>query len=306
MASVLDKVTAAWNILSLSFSINPINKIIQPCPLSQKKEEVVLESTVAVSKYLEKNNYQEVTLEELKAMMPLAKKKDLEKYLPHLNTVMNRYNINTPIRKAHFISQIGHESDNLSRTWEKKNPDTIKMKDGSIIANGDIIDDSNEKYKIQKWNKYGGGEFTVLKSDTVSVTYFFDKYQKNKNLGNINEGDGRAFMGRGLIQVTGRFNYEKYTQYRNKLGDNTDYTSEAGREKLRNNPEIATDSAGWFWTQGSYQGSKTLNLNELADEDKGNQISRKVNGGEIGLKDRRDRVKKAKEVLQVDFKSHLM
>lgn len=96
------------------------------------------------------------------------------------------------------------------------------------------------------------------------------RYEGCKDLGNTEPGDGKRFMGRGLIQTTGRNNYKN--------------TGDALGIDLLSNPEmlettvLATRSAGWFW--------KNRGLNELADSGKFETITRRINGGINGLEDR--------------------
>lgn len=96
------------------------------------------------------------------------------------------------------------------------------------------------------------------------------RYEGRKDLGNTEPGDGKRFMGRGLIQTTGRNNYKN--------------TGDALGVDLLSNPEmlettvLAARSAGWFW--------KNRGLNELADSGKFETITRRINGGRNGLEDR--------------------
>ncbi|MFG6205275.1 glycoside hydrolase family 19 protein [Pseudomonas retamae] len=104
-------------------------------------------------------------------------------------------------------------------------------------------------------------------------------------LGNTPEadGDGQKYRGRGLIQITGRSNYRQCS-----LGL-------FGDERLLSLPELleqpqwAAESATWFWEQKG--------LNELADRDQFNTITRRINGGLNGLQDRLDIWARARAVL---------
>lgn len=113
-------------------------------------------------------------------------------------------------------------------------------------------------------------------------------YEGRQDLGNVRQGDGRRFRGRGLIQITGRANYEKASQ------------ALFGDDRLLKRPEIleertnAAISATWWW--------KAHGLNEMADP--GNEtaflrVTRRINGGTNGLEDRRQRWARAKAVLGV-------
>ena len=104
-------------------------------------------------------------------------------------------------------------------------------------------------------------------------------YEKREDLGNTNEGDGKRFKGRGLIQITGRKNYKAYGDYKK-----IDFTKGNNNLKLENKG-YAVDSAGWFW-------SKYLNvdLNIYADLDDLFYISYRINGGFNGFYDRKQKL----------------
>jgi putative chitinase len=107
------------------------------------------------------------------------------------------------------------------------------------------------------------------------------KYEGRKDLGNTVPGDGIRYRGRGLIQVTGRANYAA--------------CGEALGLDLINHPELlelpqhACMSAAWFWA--------TNGLNTLADADKFEAITRRINGGLNGQADRLKLWSKAAAVL---------
>lgn len=169
---------------------------------------------------------------QLMAIAPYARRDRLEKLLPHLNTTLERYNITTPLRKAHFLAQVGHESDGFN---------------------------TNEEYA-------SGAD-----------------YEWRRDLGNTQAGDGVRFKGRGLIQVTGRANYEECGRA-------------LGVDLIRNpqrlgDYDLACLSAGWFWS--------TRNLNPHADRDDVVRITRIINGGENGLADRRNYLARAKRVFGI-------
>ncbi|MFG0682857.1 glycoside hydrolase family 19 protein [Pseudomonas sp. xss_4] len=110
----------------------------------------------------------------------------------------------------------------------------------------------------------------------------YDTGRLAQRLGNTPaaDGDGQLYRGRGLIQVTGRFNYEAL------FGDS----------RLLNTPELlehpvyASMSAGWFWQKEG--------LNSLADKCDILAITKRINGGTNGLEDRKTIYKRALEVLQ--------
>lgn len=94
-----------------------------------------------------------------------------------------------------------------------------------------------------------------------------------KQLGNTNPGDGWRFRGRGLKQLTGRSNYGRFS--RAWLGDET-LLSQPDRVA---DPDGAVASAVWFWTANG--------LNELADKGTVEEVTKRVNGGDKGLAERK-------------------
>ena len=99
-----------------------------------------------------------------------------------------------------------------------------------------------------------------------------EAYEGRKDLGNTQPGDGARFRGRGLIQITGRANYE---QLRVALGLDC-----VAHPEILEDPHNAARVSGWFW--------KGRGLNELADGGAANftKITRRINGGTNGLADR--------------------
>lgn len=107
-------------------------------------------------------------------------------------------------------------------------------------------------------------------------------YEGRRDLGNIYTGDGRRFKGRGVIQLTGRANYRKYGKL---LGIDLENNPTRAAE-----PRISLLTAAEYWKQN--------NLNALADKDDVRAITRRINGGFNGLKDRMDKLARAKRFLK--------
>jgi putative chitinase len=97
------------------------------------------------------------------------------------------------------------------------------------------------------------------------------------------DGDGQKYRGRGLIQITGRDNYLQCSL--GLFGDDRLVFV----PQLLEQPQWAAESAAWFWEQNG--------LNELADRDQFNSITRRINGGLNGLQDRLQLWARARAVL---------
>ncbi|WP_374310511.1 peptidoglycan-binding protein [Methylocella sp.] len=154
-----------------------------------------------------------------------------------------------------------------------------------IAAVGEVIGDTLPPYQIN--NRLRLAHFLAQichESDGFCTTVEYasgDKYEGKKSLGNIKPGDGRRFKGRGLIQLTGRANYQKYGDL---LGLD-----------LIANPDLAAEPANalriacQFW--------KNNDLNTLADQDNLVAITEKINGGQNGIESRRAYLSRAKAAL---------
>lgn len=116
-------------------------------------------------------------------------------------------------------------------------------------------------------------------------TSYFDKYEPRTplgiKLGNTQKGDGAKYKGRGLIQVTGRYNYGVCGKY---LGVDI-----LNNPSLLEEPLYAVLSAGWYW--------ESRNINDACDKDDITRITRLVNGGTNHLKERTEYYNQAKKVL---------
>lgn len=108
-------------------------------------------------------------------------------------------------------------------------------------------------------------------------------YEGRADLGNTEAGDGPRYKGRGLIQITGRANYQKLSE---EWGSPL-----IAHPELLEEPESASRSAAWFWS--------THGLNALADADRFGGITKVINGGYNGIDQRLAYWLKARTQLRV-------
>jgi putative chitinase len=108
-------------------------------------------------------------------------------------------------------------------------------------------------------------------------------YEGRRDLGNIHKGDGRRFKGRGIFQLTGRANYTKFGSI---LGLDL-----VGNPELAEHPETSVRTALEYW--------KSRNININADKDDIVGATKKINGGRNGLQDRKNYLRKAKEIYDI-------
>ena len=106
-------------------------------------------------------------------------------------------------------------------------------------------------------------------------------YGGRADLGNTEEGDGWHFHGRGVIQLTGRSNYQVCGD---ALGQ--PFTKQPD---LLLEPQWACMSAGWFWNKKG--------LNALVESEDWTTMTKRINGGTLGLDDRINKIHKAMDIL---------
>lgn len=191
-------------------------------------------------------------------------------WVGHFNAAMNKYGINTPIRQAHFISQVGHESGGFSTIQENLNY--------SVSALTNLF---GKRMSPEDASRLGRqpGEKVVPKERQTQIGNLI--YANRNGNGDVNSGDGYRYRGRGLIQVTGKANYAALV---NQLG--VDIVADPD---LLTGYALAAESAAAWW--------KNHGLNEIADTDDVVRITRIINGGQNGLDDRKSRLIKAKGIL---------
>jgi putative chitinase len=182
-------------------------------------------------------------------------------WLDALNETFHRFNILTPIQQASFIGQCSHECGNFR------------------------ILEENLNYRAETLMKLWKSRFP-----TIEIANEYAKNPKkiaNKvyasRMGNRDEssGDGYRFRGRGCIQLTGHANYFHAGQ-----ACNEDFVMQPD---LVSTPRYAAMTAGWFWD--------THKLNQYADRQDFLMMTKKINGGTIGLDDRIKHINHALDIL---------
>ena len=180
-----------------------------------------------------------VTKEQMKVIMPNAGER-IDIYLPYINDYADAFNINTPLRMAHFLAQVAHETAEL-----------VHMRE---IGNADYC----HKYEVGRLAKM---------------------------LGNTKKGDGYRYKGRGFLHLTGRANYQAYTNSKYCKGNVVE------EPKLLEQPRGAVKSGMWYWL--------TRGLNAVADKNNIEAVTRKINGGTNGLASRTKYWKRALKAFNI-------
>jgi putative chitinase len=189
-------------------------------------------------------------------------------YLDHwceaLNKILPDYDINTPQREAAFLAQCAHESGNFTALQENLNYRAVTLR--KVFPKYFPTDAIAEQYASQP-----------NKAELIANRVYANR------MGNGDEasGDGYRYCGRGLIQLTGKSNYQAFA-------DSIEMNIEDVPAFLETF-EGAVQSACWFW--------ESNNLNQYADKDDILTMTKRINGGTIGLEDRIKHYEHAKLVL---------
>jgi putative chitinase len=175
-----------------------------------------------------------------------------EQWLEPLNETFDKYEINTPKRQACFIGQCMHESGGFKLLKENLN--------------------YSAKGLVATWpSRFPDLEYAAeyeRKPERIANKVYSGR------MGNTEDGDGAKYIGRGLIQLTGKDNYKAVTE---ALGVDLLATPH-----LLEEPRYAALSAGWFWNKKG--------LNALADANDIETMTKRINGGNIGIDDRKAKI----------------
>jgi len=175
---------------------------------------------------------------------------DLDGWYEALSSVLPEYEIDSPQRVSAFIAQCTHESGGFKRLKENLNYkwESLRKVFPKYFPTDELAKEYAHKQEQIANRVYGG------------------------RMGNGDEssGDGFRYCGRGLIQLTGRNNYTKFAE---SIGMAVEEVP-----ALLETFEGAVKSACWFW--------KTNNLNQYADAGDILTMTKRINGGTIGLEDR--------------------
>ena len=205
-----------------------------------------------------------LTLVQLKQLIPTNP--HVEQWHRALEQLLPDYEINTSRLIAPFIAQCAHESNNFTAIQENLNYKAASLR--ALFKKYFPTDELAAEY-ASKPNKQQAIANRI--------------YASRMGNGDEASGDGYKYRGRGLIQLTGKSNYQNFA-------DSIEVTPEEAAEYMATF-EGAAQSACWFW--------ETNNLNKWADVGDIEKMTKVINGGTIGLEDRKKHYQHALHVLGV-------
>ena len=196
----------------------------------------------------------------------LIHRSDWEDWYEAMLEILPLWDINTIPRVAGFIAQCGHESGGFRVVSENLNYSAKAL--NTIFP---------------KYFKRAGRDANEYHRQPEKIANVI--YANRMDNGDTESGDGWRFRGGGLIQLTGRYNYTKFAEaVEMDIDSAVDYVR---------TQKGAIDSACWFWD--------TNNLNKWADDMDIVGATKRINGGTIGLDDRKKHYLHAMDVLGGDY-----
>ena len=189
----------------------------------------------------------------------IGKNPYLDHWFDALSRALPDYEINTPKRVAAFIAQCAHESGGFNFIKENLNYKAESL--------------------VRVWPRYfNAGNAAQYAHNQEKIAN--RAYAGRMGNGPEESGDGWKFCGRGLIQLTGRSNYQAFA-------DSLQISIDDASEYLKTF-EGCVQSACWFW--------EANNLNQYADNGDITTMTKRINGGTLGLD---DRIKNYQHALQI-------
>lgn len=207
--------------------------------------------------------------------------------LPAFNEYALAYGITTGLRIAHFLAQIGHESS-FRCVEENGNYDPKRMRQVfGCKGGGDNYDQGRDDCKAGQLRPKLWTQPNYYAHNPKNLLSYV--YGGRYNNGDEASGDGYLYRGRGMMQLTFKDNYARFTASHNarNAADPRDFV--AHPELVITDARYGVESAFFFWD--------SRNINAAADADNVARVTLLVNGGDIGLPDRKLRLNKVKAVL---------
>lgn len=205
-----------------------------------------------------------ITKEHLQKLFPKTRATTLAQYVKPLNDVLTHFGIaDTVERVAAFLAQVGHESGEFKTAIENLNYSATGLR--NIFPKYFNTDKLAAEY--------------ARKPEKIANRV----YANRMGNGNEQSGDGWKFRGKGLLQLTGKNNHQQFA-------DDVGMTLDEVNDFLLT-PSGAISSAAWFWDQNK--------LNQYADANDFVKLTKRINGGTIGLQHRQELYNTALQILKV-------
>ncbi|OWP69983.1 hypothetical protein CEC48_20520 [Pseudomonas sp. K2I15] len=241
-----------------------------------------------LSRFVEDSKLQLITFAMLKKAKPSIADSYCDAILPYLNKYAALYEVNTPLRISHFLAQVGHESGFKVRE-ENLNYTPVRMRKIFGCRNNESgYDDSRDecisfpRLRPKLWS-----EPSTYANNPINLGSYV--YANRNGNGDEASREGYKYRGRGIIQLTGKNNYREYSRIHNQKDPSDPRDFLDSPDLIVSDLKYGVESAFVWWSMSgmndwiarSYAVRAEAEIVEhVAD------VSRRVNGGAIGLKER--------------------
>jgi predicted chitinase len=230
-----------------------------------------------------------ITTALLRAAEPTNTDAYYDSILDAMNQYADLYAINTPLRVAHFLSQIGHESqfkiiEENGAYSAKRMRQIFGCKGGQRNYDASRDDCKLGRLRDKLWAEEG-------KYANNSQNLLGYVYASRFDNGDEASGDGYKYRGRGMMQLTFKSNYAAFTITHNKRNPDDQRDFVANPDLLVSEPKYGIESAYFYWD--------SRNINAIADTDDVERVTIAVNGGLNGLAERQAALQRIKTELGI-------
>ncbi|MCE0828746.1 hypothetical protein LVQ78_22330 [Buttiauxella sp. A2-C2_NF] len=240
-----------------------------------------------------------ITLEMVLAANLGQDKVQCERILSYINNYARTYNVTDKKEIAHFLSQVGHESQ-------------FRIVEENLSF--------SPKRMREMYGCKGGHEKYVKSTDTCSLGKLRDKlwtqesyyarnsehlgnyvYEKRMGNGPESSGDGYKYRGRGMIQLTGKDAYQSFTNTHNQMNSSDIKDFVNNPDLITSRLEYGVESAFSFWVKKTNRAGE--HLNTIAKSGSVSDVTQMVNGGANGYDDRKKRYNNVAPLLGLSLES---
>ncbi|WP_169579782.1 glycoside hydrolase family 19 protein [Runella zeae] len=258
---------------------------------------------------------------QLKEIFPTTDQSRCDEVAEIINKYSDKFEINTPLRMAHFLGQIGWESAQLKAMGEKSGEGTCYKKASAgwsiwfsltwkeIPFNKDCSDAPDDSQKSQKIKKNGWSSINDVPKKYICDGGEVEKSEAGKNLfcyvyrceggnGDENSCDGYRYRGHGIMQLTWKKQYESFNKWLISQGFDNDYKQvltdpdEGFKDK-----DIDVLSGLWFWAKNDCN-QEADKLDENCSQNEYDKLTKKINNGLLESNKRKQLFLKTYEILK--------
>ncbi len=295
-------VSAKKSIISWECSFEQSSSVVSGSDPCNPQDEIAVIDPSCPDGYV-KNKFGEcvkdcsTTKQELAKVFTITSNEKLEEIANTINKYAKDFDIDTDAELQHFLAQAAHESqkyngEHFEAFEENLNYKITKL--GTSEFESYFNPSSNPYADPSKANpndfKRADKPEYAKPEKLANYVYYDAKRRKTSQLGNTEYGDGYKYRGRGIMQLTGKYNYDRFNNYYKKnYDDSVDLLSNP--DLLSTDLKLGVLSGLWHFK------TNVMGKKAITSETSVKEVSRLVNGGKNGLQDRINLFNKVKQLI---------